>query len=155
MTGYDDITAKGRIPGTVWGRGGSDAMNMEPHRNPDGTFRDFHDIAKNWAESGITPNKTVGFHCGTGWRASETYLAAWYMGWDKITVYDGGWYEWSADPANPVATGDPASPPTEPRKTPPAAEHSIGATLASPWFWTAALSFVGLVVLVFWKPAKK
>ncbi len=24
------------------------------------------------------------------------------MGWDHIGVYDGGWFEWSQDPANPV-----------------------------------------------------
>jgi 3-mercaptopyruvate sulfurtransferase SseA len=24
------------------------------------------------------------------------------MGWDNISVFDGGWCEWSRDPANPV-----------------------------------------------------
>jgi thiosulfate/3-mercaptopyruvate sulfurtransferase len=27
------------------------------------------------------------------------------MGWKNISVYDGGWYEWSSDPKNPVQTG--------------------------------------------------
>ena len=27
---------------------------------------------------------------------------AWLMGWEHISVYDGGWYEWSLDRANPV-----------------------------------------------------
>ncbi|MGY2436618.1 thiosulfate sulfurtransferase ynjE, partial [Escherichia coli] len=31
---------------------------------------------------------------------------AWLMDWKRISVYDGGWYEWSADPANPTVTGE-------------------------------------------------
>jgi len=104
--GYDDITAKGRIPGAVWGRGGSSADNMEDYRNPDGTMRDYRDIERAWREAGITPEKSAGFYCGTGWRASEAYLAARMMGWDNVLIYDGGWYEWSADKRNPTATGE-------------------------------------------------
>ncbi|RYA67936.1 thiosulfate sulfurtransferase ynjE, partial [Enterobacter cloacae complex sp. 2DZ2F16B1] len=26
--------------------------------------------------------------------------------WNNVSVYDGGWYEWSSDPKNPIATGD-------------------------------------------------
>ena len=111
VAGYDDITATGRIPGTVWGHGGTDSMKMEDYRNPDGTLRDWREIARFWADAGITPQQTVGFHCGTGWRASEAFVAAWLMGWENITVYDGGWYEWSADPANPTATGIPKTNP--------------------------------------------
>ncbi len=30
------------------------------------------------------------------------------MGWDRIAVYDGGWFEWSADPENnPIEIGEP------------------------------------------------
>jgi molybdopterin synthase sulfurtransferase len=107
IPGYDDITAKGRIPGAVWGKGGSCADNMEDYRNPDDTMRDHRDIERAWKEAGITRDKTVGFYCGTGWRASEAYLAARMMGWKNVLIYDGGWYEWSADKKNPIATGDP------------------------------------------------
>lgn len=48
----------------------------------------------------------VSFYCGTGWRASETFMYARAMGWKNVSVYDGGWYEWSSDPKNPVATGE-------------------------------------------------
>ncbi|SQC71647.1 thiosulfate sulfurtransferase ynjE [Klebsiella pneumoniae] len=27
------------------------------------------------------------------------------MGWPHVAVYDGGWYEWSSNPHNPVARG--------------------------------------------------
>jgi thiosulfate/3-mercaptopyruvate sulfurtransferase len=31
------------------------------------------------------------------------------MGWSRIAVYDGGWFEWSSDPANnPIEVGEPA-----------------------------------------------
>lgn len=113
--GYDDITAKGRIPGAVWGRGGSDADSMEDYRNPDGTLRDHRDLERAWRAAGITPEKTVAFYCGTGWRASEAYVAARLMGWDNVAIYDGGWYEWSADRQNPIATGAPADLPAEAR----------------------------------------
>jgi 3-mercaptopyruvate sulfurtransferase SseA len=29
------------------------------------------------------------------------------MGWPNISVYDGGWYEWSNHPATETATGVP------------------------------------------------
>ena len=55
---------------------------------------------------GITPDKRVAFYCGTGWRASETWFYAYLMGWQQAAVYDGGWFEWSQDPANnPIETG--------------------------------------------------
>jgi thiosulfate/3-mercaptopyruvate sulfurtransferase len=44
----------------------------------------------------------IAFYCGTGWRASLAFFYAWLMGWEHISVYDGGWFEWSSDPANPV-----------------------------------------------------
>jgi thiosulfate/3-mercaptopyruvate sulfurtransferase len=28
------------------------------------------------------------------------------MGWKNVAVYDGGWYEWSSHPQNPVTTGE-------------------------------------------------
>jgi len=34
------------------------------------------------------------------------------MGWPRIAVYDGGWFEWSRDPAhNPIESGDPEAKP--------------------------------------------
>jgi 3-mercaptopyruvate sulfurtransferase SseA len=29
------------------------------------------------------------------------------MGWPNVSVYDGGWFEWSNDPLNPYETGIP------------------------------------------------
>ncbi|MCK9422050.1 MAG: L-histidine N(alpha)-methyltransferase [Bacteroidales bacterium] len=80
---------------------------MENYRNVDQTSREYHEIAENWIKSGITPDKHLAFYCGTGWRGSEAWFNAWLMGWPRVSVYDGGWFEWSSDPDNPVETGIP------------------------------------------------
>ena len=107
-SGYHYIGPRGRIPGSVYGNCGSDAYHMETYRNHDNTMRDPREIEALWRAAGITPDKRVAFYCGTGWRASEAFFYAHLLGWDRIAVYDGGWYEWSIDSGNPVETGIPA-----------------------------------------------
>ena len=108
VSGYNYIQPAGRIRGDVWGNCGTDAYHMQHYRNVDNTMRAYPEIAANWADAGITPDKWVAFYCGTGWRASETWFYADLQGWDRIAVYDGGWLEWSSDPAgNPIDVGDP------------------------------------------------
>jgi thiosulfate/3-mercaptopyruvate sulfurtransferase len=109
VSGYHYVQHAGRIPGAVFGDCGSDAYHMENYRNHDDTMRSFEEITASWRESSITPDKHIAFYCGTGWRASEAFFCAWLMGWDRVAVFDGGWYEWSADPDNPVETGIPQS----------------------------------------------
>ena len=108
VSGYNYIGPAGRIAGDVWGNCGSDAYHMQHYRNVDNTMRAYPEIAANWAEAGITADKWVAFYCGTGWRASETWFYAYLQGWERIAVYDGGWFEWSADPVNnPIEVGEP------------------------------------------------
>ena len=71
----------------------------------------YPEIAANWNEAGITPDKWVAFYCGTGWRASETWFYARLMDWPNVAVYDGGWLEWSQNPGqNPIEMGQPELP---------------------------------------------
>ncbi|MDE2156523.1 MAG: sulfurtransferase [Xanthomonadaceae bacterium] len=107
VSGYHYIEKKGRIPGAIFADCGSDAYHMENYRNLDHTTREFHEISDIWIKNGITPDKHLAFYCGTGWRGSEAFFNAWLMGFPRISVYDGGWYEWSNDPANPTETGIP------------------------------------------------
>jgi molybdopterin synthase sulfurtransferase len=108
VSGYNYIGPAGRIAGDIWGNCGSDAYHMQHYRNVDNTMRAYPEIVANWAEAGITPDKWVAFYCGTGWRASETWFYAYLLGWQRIAVYDGGWFEWSQDPLNnPVEVGEP------------------------------------------------
>jgi 3-mercaptopyruvate sulfurtransferase SseA len=105
-SGYSYIEAKGHIAGAVWGRPGLLPHRLDQLRNVDGTMRCHHELEANWRTCGITPEKRIVFYCGTGWRASEAFFYAYLMGWPDVAVYDGGWHEWSADPANPIATGE-------------------------------------------------
>ncbi len=108
VSGYNYIGPAGRIAGDVWGNCGTDAYHMQHYRTVDNTMRPYPEIAANWEEAGITADKRVAFYCGTGWRASETWFYAYLMGWQTIAVYDGGWYEWSADPINnPIEVVEP------------------------------------------------
>ena len=105
-SGYSYIAAKGDIPGALWGHADPAARNGTPDLHPDvNDMGAFHtprgcmlpaaDIARMWQSEGIGPNQQIAFYCGTGWRASLAFFYAWLMGWDHISVFDGGWLEWS------------------------------------------------------------
>jgi len=108
VSGYNYIEKTGRIPGAVFGNCGSDAYHMENYRNPDHSIREAREVAEIWKDVDISPEKHLAFYCGTGWRGSEAFYNAWLMGWPRVSVFDGGWFEWSNDPNNPFETGVPA-----------------------------------------------
>jgi thiosulfate/3-mercaptopyruvate sulfurtransferase len=55
---------------------------------------------------GATPDKTIITSCGTGREATNEFiLFKFYLGYPKVKLYEGGFTEWSADPANPAVTG--------------------------------------------------
>jgi thiosulfate/3-mercaptopyruvate sulfurtransferase len=58
--------------------------------------------------SGIFCRTSRSLYCGTGWRASETFMYARAMGWNNVSVYDGGWYEWSSNPKTRSRAGSAA-----------------------------------------------
>ena len=93
-SGYTYIGEAGDVANSRFGYAGSDPYAMEDYRNLDNTMFNADLMAARWRRWGIVPDKIVSFHCGTGWRASETYFCALAMGWPDIKVYDGGWYEW-------------------------------------------------------------
>lgn len=106
-SGYDYIKGKGRPPGAVWGHAGTDNSNLDDFRNPDNTMRNGVEILSMWEERGITPEQRLAFFCGTGWRAAEVLIYADVMGLKNISLYDGGWNEWSEFSNNPIETGEP------------------------------------------------
>jgi len=107
VSGYHYIEKKGRIPGAVFGNCGTDAYHMENYRNLDDTMRSLCEIESMLSASELTPDKHLAFYCGTGWRASEAWFCTWLMGWEHVSIFDGGWFEWSNDPNNPYDTGTP------------------------------------------------
>jgi thiosulfate/3-mercaptopyruvate sulfurtransferase len=94
-SGYSYIKPKGNIKGAIWGKAGSDAYHLEDYRSPTGKMKNQYDIEKMWKELGVDPSKHLSFYCGTGWRAAEVQFYAYAMGYDNVSMYDGGWLEWS------------------------------------------------------------
>ena len=96
VSGYLYMTA-GDIPGARWGRAGDDGdvHSMSAYHTADGGLKPAAELAAQWAQQGIVPTAPTVFYCGTGWRASMAFFYAWLMGWPEISVYDGGWLEWS------------------------------------------------------------
>ncbi len=103
-SGYGYIVAKGEIPGAVWAHAGrdGDVNDMSDYQDAQGRMLPAARIRDLWREAGIVRERPVCFYCGTGWRASLAFFYAWLMGWEQISVYDGGWFEWSQSP--PLAT---------------------------------------------------
>lgn len=97
-SGYSYISALGDIPGARWGRAGDgqDVNSMSDYQLMDGTSRPAADIIAFWRAEGIERHLETAFYCGTGWRASLAFFYAWLMGWERISVFDGGWFEWSS-----------------------------------------------------------
>jgi thiosulfate/3-mercaptopyruvate sulfurtransferase len=110
-SGYSYIHARGEIAGALWGHAGRDGdiNSMCNFQDALGRMKPGAEIAALWNEAGIRPDMQIAFYCGTGWRASLAFFYAWLMGWEHISVYDGGWFEWSSDPANPFVCRTPVS----------------------------------------------
>ncbi|MBN2809015.1 MAG: rhodanese, partial [Deltaproteobacteria bacterium] len=110
---YDYIPTDGRIKGALWGHAGAGPWTMEDFVDADGSLRSYTEVAAMWAAAGITADKNVSHYCGTGWRAALTFFYGYMMGWERVNLYDGGWYEWSmgADAAeNPIIDETPGLP---------------------------------------------
>jgi thiosulfate/3-mercaptopyruvate sulfurtransferase len=89
--------AAGHIPG---------AQNAPAAANLDnvGRFLPVAELADRFARLGAAPGRPVGAYCGSGVSAASDILALELIG-IPAALYVGSWSGWSADPANPVATG--------------------------------------------------
>ena len=59
------------------------------------------------ARLNITPEKTLLIYCGTGREATNEFLFfKFYLGHEKVRIYEGSFTEWSAHPENPTVTGE-------------------------------------------------
>lgn len=96
---YPMLQTKGEIAGAVFGHAGSDANTMDDYMNADGTIISYSKFKSYMAESNVVPTNEVCFFCGTGWRATMPLLLAYEKGW-TVTLYDGGWWEWTRDLEN-------------------------------------------------------
>ena len=108
-SGYSYIPKAGEPEGAVWGKGPQTASDVADFTNSDGTVKELSDLEKVWADCDFTLDNHLSFYCGTGWRATVPFLVMYQEGYDDISLYDGGWYEWQMYDENPVQVGDPAS----------------------------------------------
>ena len=85
-SGYDYISAKGRIPSSVWA---GQIVHL------DGA-EDVVDVKQRWTSLGLTTTRRADFYCGTGWRSSLAFFYARLLGFENVRNFDGSWLEWSA-----------------------------------------------------------
>lgn len=108
-SGYDYMDKAGEPEGAVWGKGAETAFDVAMFVNEDGTVKDLAGFEEVWKDCDFTLDNDLSFYCGTGWRATVPFLVLYENGYDNISVYDGGWYEWLMHEDYPVQVGDPAS----------------------------------------------
>ena len=109
-SGYSYIAQRGDIAGARWGRAGEDGdvNSMSAFHDDQYCMRPAGYIAAMWASQDIRPGAgETTFYCGTGWRASLAFFYAYVMGWERISVYDGGWLEWSGGAHHVIACNAP------------------------------------------------
>ena len=98
---YPYFFALGRIPTAKWIGDWTELARADAQ-----SMRTYTEVEANWRAAGFTPDKKMYFYCGTGWRSGLYTFYAYLLGWPAAN-YDGGWFEWSSDPANPKETGTP------------------------------------------------
>lgn len=108
-SGYNYMDKAGEPEGAVWGKGADTAFDVNQFLNEDGTVKDLEGFKEVWKDCDFTLDNHLSFYCGTGWRACPPFLVLYENGYDNISVYDGGWYEWLMHEDYPVQYGDPAS----------------------------------------------
>lgn len=108
-SGYDYMDKAGEPEGAVWGKGAKTAFDVADFTNEDGTVKDLEGLLEVWEGCDFTLDDHLSFYCGTGWRATVPFLVLYQEGYDNISVFDGGWYEWLMHDDYPVQVGDPAS----------------------------------------------
>ncbi|MGH7262619.1 MAG: sulfurtransferase, partial [Candidatus Rokuibacteriota bacterium] len=69
------------------------------------TWKDPQEIGKMFDSAGVTPDRRVITYCNAGVSASVGLFALKLLGYPKAANFAGSWYEWEAEPANPVEAG--------------------------------------------------
>ncbi|MFZ2444820.1 MAG: rhodanese-like domain-containing protein [Syntrophobacteraceae bacterium] len=109
-SGYNYISAKGRIPGAIWLNDGGSTQLV--YRDGDATISAYTQVRDNWTKKGIVStavptrfDKELVFHCGNGYRSSLTFLHAYLMGYNNVRNYSSGWSDWSTTYTNDPSCG--------------------------------------------------
>jgi thiosulfate/3-mercaptopyruvate sulfurtransferase len=90
--------ASGHIPGACNLPFGSVFTEQGTYKSPD-------ELRRLFGEAGIDASHPFAASCGSGVTATALIFAAHLIGNDEVSLYDGSWSEWGADPATPKALG--------------------------------------------------
>ena len=90
--------AEGHIPGSV---------NLPSNQLLDaqGQWKRGDALRKSFTDAGVDLAKPLIMSCGSGVTACNLLFGAALLGKEDVTIYDGSWSEWGADPATPKAKG--------------------------------------------------
>jgi len=92
----ENITRNGHIPGAV-------QFEFKQILTDDGALKSKDDIAALLTAAGITADKEIVLYCASSVRAGIVFAALTdVMEFPNVKVYDGAFYEWNSDTANPV-----------------------------------------------------
>lgn len=91
----NDTIRKGQVPGSI-------SLPAESVMREDGTFRSPDELAALFADTGLSPDKTIVVYGRFGVESGQVWLALRLAGYDKVRVYDDGWLAWAYDPALPI-----------------------------------------------------
>ena len=69
------------------------------------TLRSAKDIKKAFNDAGVDLSNAVAASCGSGVTACVVALAAYMIGKEDVSVYDGSWTEWGSAEDTPIETG--------------------------------------------------
>jgi len=75
--------------------------------NDDGTFKSAEELARIYADKGITPDKEIITYCDIGERSSHSWFVLKHLlGYPRVKNYDGSWTEWGNLVGAAIETGD-------------------------------------------------
>ncbi len=62
-------------------------------------------LARLWQKVGLKPDQGVITYCGAGVYGAYDLFVLHVLGHENVSLYDGSWMEWGANPDLPVETG--------------------------------------------------
>ena len=102
FTGEEPEPRAGMVAGHI---PGSKNLPFARLFNTDGTWKRGNELKAVFIDAGVDLAKPMITTCGSGVTAADLLFGAHLLGKTDVSLYDGSWGEWGADPSTPKATG--------------------------------------------------